>query len=1010
MLRLFQLVLPFFVAVQGYTACNWGLYGEHCNLTCPQNCARLPPFDVPYCNTDTGKCSEGCQRGWHGDLCNQDCSRNCLEQRCNHQTGHCTLGCSGTNTGFFCDDPGECGRGWYGDLCQHPCSINCVEERCNHATGACILGCNGTYTGEFCNNTKAVNSKEEANSLAAVLVIVFLTAAGAVIVPVKVFLRWRREQYRAQGQSSAEVEHFLPESSNEESPTNRGVLSEKELEEEMRKTANAFVATNNYGIVKLALETHGHVTMGGVEGEGKKDIALKLGKEYRDKGYELVYVVDILKLKLQHYFAQGKKMCFIFHDVLRTLDLPKDKAPLQNILQILKSNFEKRKTGNEHKLCAIFTVNTYKGEIQQLGEAGACFFSGPPFVDFNLMSLKYTLDDKKAILEKHCKDATTTLDVEKICGFDHSTLGFIRTCKLFPKFQQHGEEFFKHPFYFLQQELKMIIDRQNDQSAALILMFLCQGSLNLRQVETRSENQAVEDHLTKVRDVVQIRTRAGVANAVRQFPDGFLKEGDITTFAHQTIYDACACALFSLNPSIVLEHCHIAFLNEHVQCDQYLDTSTVEKYQPSIHVSHVYTGIIEKRRASGRKQSGSTFQREDNSNAGVMSKELLAKEIAKIEEVFVKTENFRKVRETLEKHGHVTMSGAAGGGKKSIALMLGKHYQKEGFKVVHVVDASKFKLDDKKAPGEKVCFVFHDISRTIDLNRDIDHVKSILGEIESGQTKDENRKRVRIMFTLNTYDDNGGRSLLGDDKTVFFSDKSFLDFNQMSCQHTPEEKKKVLSKHCKDVVTNLDVDEICGFEQNILGFPQTCKLFAVFQCFQNRQEEFFREPFCYLREEMKSILAQKNDQSAALVLMFLCEGSVNLQQVELPSDNKALEKLLTEMTDVVEITTRTALARAVRQFRGSFFTKGDITGFAHPAIYVACACALSEISQAFVLKHCSMKFLCEHVQIRDKTVADNVCQPIIYVTEHYRVDIEKRLPKFPKHQTFYNTQKRLVDN
>ncbi|XP_048251604.1 scavenger receptor class F member 2-like [Haliotis rufescens] len=181
MLGLVQLLLPFFVAAQGYTECKWGLHGEHCNLPCPQNCALLPPLDVPYCDTDTGKCSGGCQRGWHGDLCDQDCSRNCLGQTCIHQTGHCTLGCSGNNAGHFCNNTRDCGHGWYGDLCQHPCSINCVEEKCNHATGACILGCSGTNKGKFCNTTK-VNNKEDTNSQTDKWDSVVLNVVGATLI------------------------------------------------------------------------------------------------------------------------------------------------------------------------------------------------------------------------------------------------------------------------------------------------------------------------------------------------------------------------------------------------------------------------------------------------------------------------------------------------------------------------------------------------------------------------------------------------------------------------------------------------------------------------------------------------------------------------------------------------------------------------------------------------------------------------------------------------------------
>ncbi|XP_046547248.1 multiple epidermal growth factor-like domains protein 10 [Haliotis rubra] len=214
------------IAVQDNSLCEWGKYGEHCNLTCPVNCALVPPSNLQHCNRDTGECSAGCLGGWHGDLCDQACSATCPERRCNQQTGFCTLGCSGTNMDLFCNPITECGRGWYGDTCEHPCSSNCVEDRCHQTTGVCVLGCRGTYAGEDCNITKetswppaAANNKEGGGGVISIRVPVFLAAAitvalvvavaGAVALPIIVLLRRRRDQNSSQERSTADGEGLL---------------------------------------------------------------------------------------------------------------------------------------------------------------------------------------------------------------------------------------------------------------------------------------------------------------------------------------------------------------------------------------------------------------------------------------------------------------------------------------------------------------------------------------------------------------------------------------------------------------------------------------------------------------------------------------------------------------------------------------------------------------------------------------------------------------------------------
>ncbi|XP_046547231.1 uncharacterized protein LOC124257262 [Haliotis rubra] len=802
-------------------------------------------------------------------------------------------------------------------------------------------------------------------------------------------------------------------------PLQTGIMNEDLLQQEMMQTESVFMKTDIYYKVKKELETHRHVTMSGTVGGGKKSIALVLGKQYNDRGFKVLFVVDVCKINLSDCLAGEENVCIIFHDIFKTVELPRDKPQVDRYLHELEEELEacKTVTGDKREVYAIVTANTNNvhGEISEFGKY---FFSGSSFIDFTQLSCQYSYEEKKEIFYNHCKSSHSDdlgLDVERICSFEQSVLGFPQTCKLFfefPNFRKHRERFFREPFRYLTEELAAILRQMNDESGALVLVFLGTDKLNLGEVEMQSDNQDLEDMFILITDVVRISTRTKLANSMRHFRGTFFTKGDIAGFAHPSIYDACACALFTLNPSLVLEYCHMKFLRDHVRLDQHLETSTVDENQPTIHVSEVYTPIIDKRRASD-SHSEKELPNKIIWNDGVRTREWLDKQATKIEEEFVKTGIYERVKETLETHGHVTVSGAAGGGKTAIALMLGKHYEEErGFLQVHVADVSKFKLDvyTRELGHRSVCFIFHDIFKIRERSKDISVLKSVLHQLKERhlidcKTKTQEHKLYTI-FTVDTYSDHGGMSQLGDEGSYFFSGPSFLDLNKISYQYKPKEKRLIFNKLCKGFQTTVKVKKICGFDQFILDFHQTCRLFVLFESFQKHPEDFFQRPFHYLKEELKSIVGRGDDRSAALILMFLCDGSLNLHQVELPSDNKDFEALFTTMKRVVRYTTRTPVAMAVRQFRGSFFTKGDITAFAHPTFYDACAIALYQDHRAFVLRYASIRFLCEYVYTEE--TEDTLPQTKIYVPRGYIDVLRSRLSKLDRRHPNYKTLQTLI--
>lgn len=48
--------------IYSYTGCKSGVYGEHCNKTCPDNCQEN------RCDIINGTCV-GCNPGWNGTYC-----------------------------------------------------------------------------------------------------------------------------------------------------------------------------------------------------------------------------------------------------------------------------------------------------------------------------------------------------------------------------------------------------------------------------------------------------------------------------------------------------------------------------------------------------------------------------------------------------------------------------------------------------------------------------------------------------------------------------------------------------------------------------------------------------------------------------------------------------------------------------------------------------------------------------------------------------------------------------
>ncbi|XP_048249079.1 uncharacterized protein LOC124117618 isoform X2 [Haliotis rufescens] len=667
---LYPILMTVILGTHGQNNCEWGKYGKNCSKDCPTTCIPDPKRNLTHCHKETGKCSEGCVPGWFEDLCDHPCTKNCLRNTCNRQNGICTFGCDGDYTGDFCN------------------SIR--------GTTATPPGESSTYTSP---TTPSESNTETTPDLAAILVPVFLVLVVVIAVVVIILFLYKRKRKRGETiwiidavtgilscwrttgtdgttarYRAGEDEPFMAEEGEAilgrgaDSPCSFVLLTSGSLEQKIKDVQGVFVETESLKEARVKLETFGHVTLSGVPGEGKTSMALMLGAEYRKQGYELVLVEDAYKVQLSDYLEKGKDVCVIFDDIFRTVSSYMDLSRLKHFLYDLHVHLEQCESRSERRyqrlqqetreeqrklnqpnIYVIFTAETNTLERAMSNLGGQRIFKSSSDV-----KLTCTQGEKKALWQKYKHHYGCKVDVKNVFAHTKTNVGFPLECKLFSSccvFQMHHESFFEKPMFYITNQLRKIISSLDDKSAALILILLCEGQINISQLETEDTrpgnqldtecarpisqlktkgvspdsqlesegaspdsqlqskgaspdsqlesegaSQDLEAHLKGVATLVKTSTRQGVAKALQCFCRTFLTEANITAFSHSIMYDVCALVLFNFEPEFILKHCSIKFLLEHVQ-DQQVDGISVNEHQLVIPFSEAYRGIIADRMA-----------------------------------------------------------------------------------------------------------------------------------------------------------------------------------------------------------------------------------------------------------------------------------------------------------------------------------------------------------------------------------------------------------------------------
>ncbi|XP_048246181.1 uncharacterized protein LOC124123842 isoform X2 [Haliotis rufescens] len=420
---------------------------------------------------------------------------------------------------------------------------------------------------------------------------------------------------------------------------------------------------------------------------------------------------------------------------------------------------------------------------------------------------------------------------------------------------------------------------------------------------------------------------------------------------------------------------------------------------------------------------------------GCLSQERFCQKVGHVKEYFVDIHALQTAKQLLETHGHVTVCGAPGDGKTSIAMMICEAYQQKKYETVFVEHIEHFDVDTISKRQSHLLVVFDDIFGSVTFSANLEKLRKLfsalvddLAKTAADTERDSKKKKekqskakeqsneeapiysLKVVFTSRTYNWQEGCSKLHQYKVDLLKTEAVLNMTK-DCL-TVEEKKRILrsykTKHPTCDISEKDICCITNSRYNIFGFPLIGRLFFTNAAFQMHILKFFNHPLTYLRGDLDTIVREENNRSAAIILLILCDGNLNLVSLQ---SRKSGHEMFDAVKEVVPCCTRTGIAKEIHNFTGIYCTVEDhIASFSHPSIYDAAACAVGHLNIVLLLEHCSLKFMYERVRLGKDLQSSDIddVTNMTYITPGLHQTIVNRLVEGIRQGCFIWTVKHPV--
>ncbi|XP_071096206.1 uncharacterized protein [Haliotis cracherodii] len=368
--------------------------------------------------------------------------------------------------------------------------------------------------------------------------------------------------------------------------------------------------------------------------------------------------------------------------------------------------------------------------------------------------------------------------------------------------------------------------------------------------------------------------------------------------------------------------------------------------------------------------------------------------IDNLKNTFVQIDQLETAEDLLERYDHAANCGAPGDGKTSIALMLCEKYLRKHYEVLFIEHIEQFDVNVIIKRHNHIFIVFDDIFGSVTFPTNLENTQKVFSALEealqidilekecktrsnqgrrqakpdqdeSQPSEKESQQTFKLcfLFTSRTYNWNEGRARLHQFKVNLFNLHRVIDLSKKCL--TDDEKETILRSHMRRYpmcyISEEDVKTIAHLQTKMFGYPLICSLYTSNPDFHVLSpEDFFQNPVTHLRGHLDTIVREHSCRSAALILLFLCEGKLDLVSLQL---GKGETDMFQVVKEVVPSCTPTEIGNEIGNLTGTYCTvEKNMAFFSHPSIYDATACAFGNYNPILLLKHCSLKFLYERVK------------------------------------------------
>nr|XP_022302584.1 uncharacterized protein LOC111110393 isoform X2 [Crassostrea virginica]XP_022302585.1 uncharacterized protein LOC111110393 isoform X2 [Crassostrea virginica] len=315
-----------------------------------------------------------------------------------------------------------------------------------------------------------------------------------------------------------------------------------------QKDDEPFHEIQNFPNILEKVKMQAITTIIGSPGSGKTAMAHHLSFRLQME-FEIVPVDEISEIK--QYGQMTCKQLFILDDVIGVFGVEYEK--LTKIEKYKGSIFNV--LGERSKI--LFTCR--KAVYNEASNLNSFVLNEEYIVDLEDSINCLNAEDRKQILNNHCKQYDITLRPEELPNFSSTaeSIMYPLLCKLFcsiPEYRAIGREFFEHPYICIREKMKDLKGHNKIQYASLVLCMLCENKITESMItENDSRFMAIKERVFRNCRVTGWNTE--IMDALDFMINTFtIRTNEGYSLIHDSVYEVLASDYGNKHPEDMLEY------------------------------------------------------------------------------------------------------------------------------------------------------------------------------------------------------------------------------------------------------------------------------------------------------------------------------------------------------------------------------------------------------------------------------------------------------------------------